>query len=215
MHKDNIVLYFIFQKKLFKQATVKDFYTLFTSGLGHHSSFSIAMLIIRPSHIDDIPAITAIYSYYVLNSTCTFELTPPTADEMAKRREDVLSINMPYLVAEEAGSVIGYAYCGTFKPRQAYRFTMESTIYLAKDMCGKGYGRQLLNALVHEAELIGVRKFIAVIADKGNTRSINLHLATGFTHVGILKSCGWKFNQWIDVIFMEKSIGDGDTTSPE
>ncbi|CAF3441964.1 unnamed protein product [Rotaria sp. Silwood1] len=173
------------------------------------------MLTIRPSREADIAAITAIYSYYVLNSTCTFEITPPTIDQMASRRDDVLKNNMPYLVAEEADSIIGYAYCTWFKPRAAYRFSMESTIYLDKDMCGKGYGRLLLNALLHEAELVGVRKMIAVIGDSTSERSISLHRTAGFTHVGLLKSCGWKFNRWIDVIIMEKSIGDGDTTAPE
>ncbi|CAF3463169.1 unnamed protein product [Rotaria sp. Silwood1] len=173
------------------------------------------MLTIRPSREADIAAITAIYSYYVLNSTCTFEITPPTIDQMASRRDDVLKNNMPYLVAEEADSIIGYAYCTWFKPRAAYRFSMESTIYLDKDMCGKGYGRLLLNALLHEAKLVGVRKMIAVIGDSASERSISLHRTAGFTHVGLLKSCGWKFNRWIDVIIMEKSIGDGDTTAPE
>ncbi|CAF1186010.1 unnamed protein product [Rotaria sordida] len=173
------------------------------------------MLTIRPSREDDIPAITAIYSYYVLYSTYTFETIPPTIDEMANRRADVLKSNMPYLVAEVADSIIGYAYCSWFKPRVGYRFSMELTIYLDKDMCGKGYGSQLLNALLHEAELVGVRKMIACIGDSTNEGSIRLHRAAGFSHVGIMKSCGWKFNRWIDVIFMEKSIGDGDTTAPE
>ncbi|CAF2706785.1 unnamed protein product [Rotaria sp. Silwood2] len=173
------------------------------------------MLTIRPSHDDDIPAITAIYSYYVLYTTYTPETTPPTIDEMASRRVAVLKNNMPHLVAEEGDSIIGYTYCNWFKPRAGYRFSMESTIYLDKDMCGKGYGRQLLNALLHEAELAGVRKMIAYIADSANERSIRLHRAAGFSHAGVLKSCAWKLNRWIDIIFMEKSIGDGDTTAPE
>ncbi|CAF3204743.1 unnamed protein product [Rotaria sp. Silwood2] len=173
------------------------------------------MLTIRPSREDDIPAITAIYSYYVLYSAYTLEIIPPTIDEMASRRVAVLNDNMPYLVAEEAGSIIGFAYCNWFKPRAGYRFSMESTIYLDKDMCGKGYGRQLLNALLHEAELAGVRKMIACIGDTANERSIGLHRAAGFSHVGTFKSCGWKFNRWVDVIFMEKNIGGGDNTAPE
>lgn len=177
--------------------------------------FSILMLTIRPSHENDIPSITAIYSYYVLNSACTFETTPPTIDEMANRRNDVLKKNLPYLVAQVADSIVGYAYCSWFKPRAAYRFSVESTIYLDKDMCGKGFGRQLLNALIHEAELVGVRKMIAVIGDSANQKSIDLHRTTGFAHVGTFRSCGWKFNRRIDVIFMEKSIGKGDTTAPE
>jgi L-amino acid N-acyltransferase YncA len=122
---------------------------------------------------------------------------------------------MPYLVAEVGGSIIGYAYCNWFKPRAAYRFTVESTIYLDKNMCGKGFGRQLLNALIQAAELVGVRKMIAGIGDSENNKSIGLHRAAGFSHVGTFKSCGWKFNRWLDVIFLERSIGEGDTTAPE
>ena len=173
------------------------------------------MLTIRPSHENDIPAITEIYSYYVLNSTCTFEITPPTIDEMASRRADVLKKNMPYLVGEVENLIVGYTYCTWFKPRAAYRFSAESTIYLAKDMCGKGFGRQLLNALIREAELVGVRKMIATIGDSANGRSVGLYHAAGFSHVGTFKSCGWKFNQWLDTIFMERNIGEGDTTAPE
>lgn len=174
------------------------------------------MLTIRASHEDDIPTITSIYSYYVLNSTCTFEIVPPTADEMINRRNEILKKNMPYLVAEiENSIVVGYAYCDWFKPRAAYRFSVELTIYLEKNMHGKGFGRQLLNRLIHEAELIGIRKMIATIGDSLNEKSINLHHTVGFSHVGTIKSCGWKFNRWIDIVIMEKSIGAGDTTIPE
>lgn len=173
------------------------------------------MLTIRPSREDDILTITSIYSYYVLNSACTFEILPPTVDDMMKRRNDILKKNMPYLVAELADSIVGYAYCDWLKPRVAYRFCVESTIYLDKDMCGKGFGRQLLNSLIHEAKLVGIRKMIAIIGDSANEPSISLHRAAGFCHAGKLKSCGWKFSRWIDIIFMEKIIGEGDTTDPE
>jgi L-amino acid N-acyltransferase YncA len=173
------------------------------------------MLTIRLSREDDISSITSIYSYYVLNSTCTFEITPPTTDEMRDRRNDVLKRHLPYLVGEVENSIVGYAYCNWFKPRAAYRFSVESSIYLDKNMCGKGFGRQLLSALIQKAELAGIRKMIAGIADSANESSISLHRAAGFTHVGTLKSCGWKFNRWIDVIFMERWIGEGDTTTPE
>lgn len=173
------------------------------------------MLTIRSSRDDDIPSITSIYSYYVLNSTCTFEIIPPTNEEMASRRDDVLQKTLPYLVAEVNNSIVGYAYCNWFKPRAAYRYAVELSIYFDKDQCGKGYGRQLLNALIAEAELEGVRKMIASIGDSTNEKSIHLHRAAGFAHVGTLKSCGWKFNRWIDVFLMERWIGEGDTTSPK
>ncbi|CAF1413998.1 unnamed protein product [Adineta steineri] len=173
------------------------------------------MLTIRPSRDDDIPFITAIYSYYVLYSTSTLETMPPTADEMASRRDDVLKKNLPYLIAEDDNSIVGYAYCTWFKPRGAYRYAVELSIYFDKDTCSKGFGRQLLNVLLEEARLVGVRKMIGVIGDSANNRSINLLRAAGFSHVGTLKSYGWKFNRWLDVILMDKSIGEGDATAPE
>ena len=180
------------------------------------ASFSICFMVtIRPSHDEDLAAITKIYSHYVLHSTCTLEMTPPTIDEMARRRADVLHQRLPYLVAEHAGSIIGYAYCSQFKPRAAYRFSVESSIYLAVHRCGEGIGHQLLQALMHEAERLGIRKMIACIGDATNERSIRLHRAAGFTSAGTMKSCGWKFNRWLDVLFMDKAIGQGDTTAPD
>jgi phosphinothricin acetyltransferase len=173
------------------------------------------MLAIRPSRESDIPIITAIFSYYVLNSTCTSETIPPTINEMASQRDDILKKNMPYLVTEVADSIVGYAHCKWFKPFTSYRFIAASTIYLDKDMCSKGFGRQLLNALIHEAELAGVRKMIATINDSANEKSLRLHRTAGFSHAGTFKSAGWKLNQWVDIIFMEKTIGEGDTTAPE
>jgi len=134
---------------------------------------------------------------------------------MANRRADVLSKNMPYLVVEQADLVVGYAYCNWFKPRAAYRFSAEISIFLDKNICGKGLGRQLLNVLMYEAELVGIRKLIAVIGDSKNERSISLHRSAGFSHVGTFKSCGWKFNRWLDMTLMEKNIGKGDTIPPE
>ena len=176
---------------------------------------SITMYNVRPSRDEDIPVITEIYNYYVLHTTYTLEVIPLTIDEMRNRRANILAKNMPYLVAEEKDQVIGYAYCDWFKSRAGYRFSAEESIYLDKDFCSKGLGRQLLKALIHEAELVGIRKMIAVIGDMTNDRSIRLHRSTGFSHVGTFKSGGWKLNQWLDVTFMERSIGEGDTTSPE
>lgn len=173
------------------------------------------MLTIRPSRDDDIPTIAEIYNYYVSNSTCTFEITPPTIDEMANRRMDVLEKKLPYLVAQMDDSIVGYAYCTWFKPRAAYRFSVESTIYIVSERCGQGLGRQLLDGLIHQAELAGARKMIATIADSSQERSIHLHRNAGFVHVGMFKSCGWKFDRWIDVILMERTIGEGDRTAPE
>lgn len=169
---------------------------------------------LRPSRTEDVPAITAIYAHHVLHGTGTFEIDPPPENEMASRREEVLARGLPYIVVEENGRVTGFAYCNWFKPRPAYRYSAENSIYLSKDAQGTGLGRALLAELSTQAERAGVRKLIAVIGDSANARSIGVHRSAGFTHVGILKSCGWKFERWLDVVLMEKTLGPGDTTSP-
>ncbi|MDB5942114.1 MAG: putative N-acetyltransferase, family [Ramlibacter sp.] len=170
---------------------------------------------IRASRDQDMPAITAIYAHHVLNGTGTFETTPPTEADMAARRADVLSKDLPYLVAEEDGRILGFAYCTWFKPRPAYRYSAEDSIYMADGARGRGAGKQLLAALAQEAEAAGIRKLIAVIGDSANVGSVRVHEAIGFTPVGVLKSCGWKFGKWLDVVLMEKTLGLGDSTSPE
>ncbi|MBK8073566.1 MAG: N-acetyltransferase [Ramlibacter sp.] len=170
---------------------------------------------IRPSRDDDLPAITAVYAHHVLHGTGTFETTPPGETDMAARRADVLSKGLPWLVAEEDGQVLGFAYCNWFKPRPAYRFSAEDSIYLAPQAHGRGLGRELLTALAAQAEARGVRKLIAVIGDSANAGSVGVHRSCGFTPVGVLRSCGWKFGRWLDVVLMEKVLGAGDSTSPE
>mgnify|MGYP002776049449 FL=1 len=159
-------------------------------------------------------AITAIYSHHVLHGTGTFETTPPDEKEMSARRADVLARGLPYLVLEDASGVLGFAYCNWFKPRPAYRYSAEDSIYLAPEAAGKGYGRLLLLELMNQAERSGVRKLLAVIGDSANQGSIGVHTRCGFSHAGVLKSCGWKFDRWLDVVMMERSLGAGDTTAP-
>lgn len=173
------------------------------------------MLTLRTATDADLPAITAIYAHHVLHGTGTFETTPPTQADMTTRRLDVLARGLPYLVAEQGGRVVGFAYCQWFKPRPAYRYSAEDSIYLHPDAAGQGLGRQLLTALAHQAEAAGVRKLIAVIGDSGNHGSIGVHRALGFEHVGTIRSCGWKFGRWLDIVLMEKSLGAGDSTPPE
>lgn len=172
------------------------------------------MYTIRPSRDEDVAAITAIYGHHVLNGTGTFETEPPSATDMAARRADVLAKGLPYLVAEADGQVVGFAYCNWFKPRPAYRFSAEDSIYVAAGTHRKGLGRALLAELCLQAERAGVRKMLAVIGDSANAGSIGVHSALGFTHAGVLKSCGWKFERWLDVVLMEKVLGNGDTTAP-
>lgn len=169
---------------------------------------------IRPSVVNDLPAITAIYSHHVLQGTGTFETTPPTQTEMAARREDVLGKGLPYLVAEQDGAVLGFAYCNWFKPRPAYRFSAEDSIYLAPAAAGKGLGTLLLRELMAQAERAGIRKLIAVIGDSNNAGSIGVHRRCGFQTVGVLANSGWKFDRWLDVVLMDCSIGSGAALPP-
>jgi len=174
------------------------------------------MTTIRPSRDEDVDAITAIYAHHVLHGTGTFETESPTASDMAARRTDVLSKNLPYLVAESTdGRLLGFAYCNWFKPRPAYRYSAEDSIYLAEDARGQGLGTRLLEALEQAAESVGVRKLIAVIGDSANLGSVGVHRVRGFAHVGVLKDCGWKFGAWRDVVLMDKILGAGSSTDPE
>ncbi|MCS4511464.1 GNAT family N-acetyltransferase [Xylophilus ampelinus] len=171
---------------------------------------------IRPSQDADLPAITTIYAHHVLHGTGTFEIDPPSLADMAARRADVLAKGLPYLVAEDdAGTVLGFAYGNWFKLRPAYRFSAEDSIYLADAARGRGIGKRLLAAFVAQAEAAGVRKLIAVIGDSANAGSIGVHRAAGFTQVGVLKSVGWKFGAWRDIVLMEKPLGAADTTDPD
>lgn len=170
---------------------------------------------IRASEEGDITAITAIYAHHVLHGTGTFEIDPPSCQDMAQRRADVLARGLPYLVAEDAGRIVGFAYCNWFKPRPAYRYSAEDSIYVADATRGQGLGRLLLDALTTQAQAAGVRKLLAVIGDSANAGSIAVHRAAGFTDVGVMRSVGWKFGAWRDIVLMEKPLGAGDTSAPE
>ena len=166
-------------------------------------------LLIRPSTLDDLPAITAIYAHAVLHGTGTFEIEAPDEAEMARRRDDVLSKGLPWLVAEVDEQVLGYAYANHFRPRRAYRFCLENSIYLAAQARGQGLGRLLLTELVGRCEAAGARQMLAVIGDADNAGSIGVHAALGFEHCGVLKAAGWKFDRWLDVVLMQRSLGHG------
>jgi L-amino acid N-acyltransferase YncA len=172
-------------------------------------------LLIRPSTPADLPAITAIYGWNVLNGTGTFELEEPDEAEMARRRDDVLSKGLPWLVAERGGIALGYAYANHFRPRKAYRFCLEDSVYLAADAKGQGLGRLLLAELMARCEAAGARQMLAVIGDSANLGSIGLHRTLGFEHIGVMKAAGWKFDRWCDVVIMQKALGQGAATDPK
>ena len=172
------------------------------------------MPIIRPSREDDIIAISDIYAQHVLEGTGTFEVDPPTPQEMSNRRAEVLARSLPYLVAESNRGVVGFAYCNWFKPRPAYRFSAEDSVYVSPQAHRMGVGRALLAELAAAAERAGVRKLIAVIGDSRNIGSIALHRSLGFEDAGVLTACGWKFDQWLDVVMMQRSLGHGYASAP-
>jgi L-amino acid N-acyltransferase YncA len=169
---------------------------------------------IRPSTPADLPAIADIYGWNVLHGTGTFELEAPDLAEMTRRRDDVLSKGLPWLVAEREGQVLGYAYANHFRPRRAYRFCLEDSIYLAADTQGQGIGRLLLAELLSQCEARGARQMLAVIGDSANAGSIGVHRALGFEQTGLIRSAGWKFDRWLDVVMMQRALGLGDTAVP-
>lgn len=171
-------------------------------------------LLLRPSTPADLPAITAIYAHAVAHGTGTFELEAPSAEEMARRREAVVDAGWPWLVAERDGEVIGYAYAQPFRPRRAYRFCLEDSIYLAESARGQGVGRLLLAELIARCEQLGARQMLAVIGDSGNAGSIGVHRSLGFDHTGVLRDVGWKFDRWLDVVMMQKALGAGAANAP-
>jgi phosphinothricin acetyltransferase len=170
-------------------------------------------LLIRPSQEADLGAITAIYGEAVRTGTASFELEPPDLAEMTRRREAVVKAGLPWIVAERAGAVLGYAYAGPFRPRPAYRFCVENSIYVDATVRGQGVGALLLAELIARCESWGARQMVAVIGDSGNAGSIAVHAALGFRHAGQVNQVGWKFNRWLDVVFMQRALGSGGSVA--
>ena len=173
-------------------------------------------MLIRDAIDADVPALTAIYAHHVLHGTGTFEEVPPDAAEMAARFARVTGNGWAWLVAEAPdGTVLGYAYHAPFRDRSAYRHTAEDAIYVRDDVRGQGVGRALVEALLARAEAAGLRQMFALIGDSENVGSIGLHVAAGFRRVGVMKGAGFKFGQWLDVVIMQKTLGEGDHTLPD
>ena len=172
-------------------------------------------LTIRPSTDADLVAIQAIYEVAVLQGTGTFETEAPSREEMARRRTEVLSRNLPWLVAEAGGRVLGYAYANYFRPRLAYRFCLEDSIYLHPQAQGMGLGKLMLAELIARCEQLGARQMLAVIGDSENHGSIGIHRSLGFKPSGVLENAGWKFGRWLDVVMMQRQLGQGAQGSPE
>jgi phosphinothricin acetyltransferase len=171
-------------------------------------------MIIRDATEADVAAIAAIYAHHVLHGTGTFEESPPEAPEVAARLARIRRAGWPWLVAQADGAILGYAYYTRFRDRAAYRFSAENSVYVREDVRGQGVGKALVQALLERAEAAGFRQMLAVIGDSENIGSIGLHVALGFRQVGVMKSVGLKFGRWVDVVVMQKSLGEGDTTLP-
>ena len=161
---------------------------------------------VRTSTERDIAALTAIYAHHVRHGTGSFEIEPPDEAEVLRRRAAVLERGLPYLVAEIDGAVAGYAYAGAYRPRPAYRFTVENSVYVHPDLQGRGIGRTLLGALIEACTLVECRQMIAVIGDSANAASIRLHEHFGFRHVGVLRAVGFKFDRWLDTVLMQREL---------
>lgn len=168
----------------------------------------------RPAILSDLPAIQPIYAHHVLHGLASFEEEPPSVEELERRFRDVTGRGLPYLVAEADGIVAGYGYCAPYRPRSAYRYALEDSIYVRPDMTGRGIGRRLLEGLIRRCEGLGYRQMIAVIGDSANAGSIGVHAACGFLRVGTLRSAGFKFGRWVDSVFMQRPLGPGDSTRP-
>ena len=171
--------------------------------------------IIRDATDHDIAAIQQIYAHHVLTGTASFEETAPTEPQMAARRADVLRLGLPYLVAEVDGTVVGHAYAAPYRPRPAYRHTLEDSVYVADGQHGRGIGRALLTELIARCERGPWRQMIAVIGDSGNAGSITLHERLGFRHVGTLQNVGFKFGRWLDSVLMQRTLGAGAGAPPD
>jgi phosphinothricin acetyltransferase len=171
---------------------------------------------VRPASRADIPAIAAIYAHAVKTGTASYELEPPSEAEMASRYEALAAGSYPYLVAETPAGVLGYAYAGPFRPRRAYRFMVEDSIYLAPKAQGNGTGRLLLSALIEQCVRLGFRQMVAVIGDgKRNQASVRVHESLGFRHAGLLEGSGYKHGRWLDTVFMQLSLNGGTASPPD
>jgi L-amino acid N-acyltransferase YncA len=163
--------------------------------------------VIRACAEEDLPAIQAIYSHYVLESVATFETLPPTLGDWQRKKLEIEAVGLPFLVAAIDEEVVGYAYCSRWRPRPAYRFTVEDSIYVAPRAVGRGIGSRLLPTLLEESAAVGARQCVAVISVSDTAPSLALHARFGFREAGRLIAVGYKFDRWLDTVLMQRAIG--------
>lgn len=169
-------------------------------------------LLIRPATDADVPAIAAIYAHHVLHGTGTFELTPPHEAEIRSRLAAIRDRGLPWLVAERAGELLGYAYAGPFRTRPAYDWIVEDSVYIRHDCARQGIGVALMREIIDRCTALGYRQMVSLIGDSENRASIRLHRRLGFLQVGLFASVGWKNGHWLDVVMMQRPLGPGDET---
>ena len=172
------------------------------------------MVAVRNLEPADMDAVTRIYAHHVLEGTGTFEEIAPSADDMRQRAEKVAALGLPWLVAEDGGAVVGYAYADRFRERTAYRYTLENSVYIDPAQFRRGIGRALLKELIARCEPLGYRQMIAVIGDSANDGSLRLHGDVGFELCGVYKKVGMKFGRWLDVVLMQRELGEGSANIP-
>jgi L-amino acid N-acyltransferase YncA len=170
---------------------------------------------IRAAVPDDLAQVHQIYSYYVLNELATFEETPPTIEELVSRHASIVGAGLPYLVTCSDGTITGYAYATLYRPRPAYRYTVEDSVYVRPGFHGRGIGSSLLQFLIQRCEVCNARQMVAVIGNRENIASIALHRRLGFHEVGILQSVGFKLGRWVDTVVMQRPLGLGDSVTPD
>lgn len=164
-----------------------------------------ADLILRPFSWRDVPAITEIYAHYVRETVITFDTEVPRESAMAEKFGHLVDLGHPLIIAERSGSLLGYAYASTFRPRPAYRFTCEDSIYLSPNATGQGVGSALFERLLADSKAFGFKQMIAVIA-AGIVPSVRLHEKFGFKLLGTYPELGYKFDRWLDIIHMQKAL---------
>ena len=170
---------------------------------------------IRAATEADLPAITSIYEHAVRFGTATFELDPPDLAEMTRRFRALADGKFPYLAAELDGTVVGYAYAGPYRPRPAYRFSVENSVYFDPKAQGRGLGKLVMRELIAQSEQRGFRQMVAVIGDSANVASIGVHRSTGFRMIGTCENVGFKFGRWLDTVMMQRDLGEGARTTPK
>ena len=169
---------------------------------------------LRPAQAGDIAAVAAIYGHHVLHGLASFEIAAPSVDEMRRRFETITGAGYPYLVAIENERLLGYAYASAFRTRPAYRYTVEDSVYIDPACTGRGIGQRLLEAIIGACTQANFRQMIAVIGDSANHASIGLHRACGFDRLSVFVGTGFKYGRWVDTVFMQRALGDGERSLP-